>query len=315
MPSAEAQCADKVLVIRPAAFGANPETAASNSFQAPEPVATRHLVNRAALEEFAGLTRRLQGAGIDAIAADDTPTPVKPDAVFPNNWFSTHADGTVVLYPMMAPSRRPERRPELLEAIAKERQLVISRVVDLSSFEAQGKFLEGTGSLVLDRVNRIVYACLSPRTDRDVLGEFSVQTGCEVIAFRATDNNGLAIYHTNVMLSIGTEFAIVCSECIEDASRARVLSSLRATRASIIEVSRAQMGLFACNLLEVSTAGDERAVLMSSTAARAVRLDEAPPPGVDQVVVVDIPTIERYGGGSLRCMLGEIFLPSAAALK
>lgn len=312
MPSPEAQCADKVLIVRPAAFGANPETAASNSFQAPEPAETRHLVSRGAREEFEELTLRLRRSGVDTIAVDDTPSPVKPDAIFPNNWFSTHADGTVVLYPMMAPSRRLERRPELIESIARDRGLRISRVVDLSSFETQGKYLEGTGSLVLDRANRIGYACLSPRTDRDVLSEFSVQMGYEIIAFRATDNKGLAIYHTNVMLSIGTEFAIVCSECIEDASRARVLSSLRATRASIIEVSRSQMGLFACNLLEVSTRSGERALLMSSTAARALRLDETPPPGVDHVVAIDIPTIERYGGGSLRCMLGEIFLPLAA---
>ncbi len=311
MPSSEEQCAATLLLIRPCAFGANPETAASNSFQSTEPLATRPVVSRTALGEFSALTERLEHAGIDLIVADDSPSPDKPDAIFPNNWVSTHADGTVVLYPMMAPSRRHERRPDLIESAARGRGLAVGRVIDLSHFEAAGKFLEGTGSLVLDRINRVAYACLSPRTDRDVLGEFAARLGYEAIAFRATDNKGLAIYHTNVMMSLGTEFAVVCSECIEDVSRARVLSSLRATRTSIIEVSRSQMGLFACNILEVKSASAERIVLMSATAARTLRLDESPPPGVDQVVAVEIPTIERYGGGSLRCMLAEIFLPPA----
>jgi hypothetical protein len=311
MPAVEEQCAATILLVRPAQFGANPETAASNSFQAAGAPATRQLVSRAALEEFDALTQRLTAAGIDTWVANDTPAPEKPDAIFPNNWFTTHADGTVVLYPMMAPSRRRERRPEIIEAAARGRGLALKRVIDLSRFEGQGKFLEGTGSLVLDRVNRLAYAALSPRTDRDVLGEFASQLGYEAIAFHAMDNKGLAIYHTNVMMSIGSEFAVVCSECIEEASRRRVLDRLRSTRASIIEVSRAQMELFACNILEVKTRRDEHAVLMSTSAARALRLDSSPPPGVDAIVAVDIPTIERYGGGSLRCMLAEIFLPPA----
>jgi hypothetical protein len=315
MPAVEEQCAATVLLVRPAAFGANPETEASNSFQATEAPATRQLVSRAALEEFEAVTQRLAAAGIDIEVADDTPVPQKPDAIFPNNWLSTHADGTVVLYPMMAPSRRLERRPEILEALARERGLFVKRVIDLSQFEAQGKFLEGTGSLVLDRMNRIAYASLSPRAHRDALSEFAVRMGYEVIAFRATDNKGLAIYHTNVMMSLGTEFAVICSECIEESSRGRVLASLRATRASIIEVSRSQMGLFACNILEVKAGRDERAVLMSATAARTLRLEDSPPPGVDTIVSIDIPTIERYGGGSLRCMLAEIFLPPAGASR
>ena len=315
MPAVEEQCAATVLLVRPAAFGANPQTEASNSFQATEAPATRQLVSRAALEEFEAVTQRLTAAGIDICVADDTPVPQKPDAIFPNNWLSTHADGTIVLYPMMAPSRRLERRPQIVEALARERGWLLKRIIDLSQFEERGKFLEGTGSLVLDRVHRLAYAALSPRTDRDVLSEFATRLGYEVIAFRATDNKGLAIYHTNVMLSLGTEFAVICSECIEESSRGRVLASLRATRASIIEVSRSQMGFFACNILEVKFGRDERAVLMSATAARALRFENSPPPGVDTIVSVDIPTIERYGGGSLRCMLAEIFLPPAGATR
>jgi hypothetical protein len=315
MRPTEPTSASSVLLIRPASFAANPETAASNSFQAAEPEAARQLVSRAALEEFGAFAETLAGAGIDAIIADDTPTPPKPDAVFPNNWFSTHADGTVVLYPMMAPSRRLERRPEILEALGRNRGFRVQRVIDLSPFESQGRFLEGTGSLVLDRPNRIAYACLSPRTDRAVLSEFGSRLEYEVIAFRAFDHKGTAIYHTNVMLSLGTEFAVVCSACIEESGRARVLRSLRATRASIIEVSQPQMELFACNILEVRTRAGERAVLMSETAARALRLMDVPPPGVDLVITAAIPTIERYGGGSLRCMLAEIFLPQGAGMR
>lgn len=311
MTREQEQCAPSVFVVRPAAFGSNPETAASNSFQALDTSAMRPAIARAALEEFAGVARQLAAAGVNVNVVEDKAPPERPDAIFPNNWVSTHSDGTVVLYPMMAPTRRLERRPELIEELARARGLSIRDVIDLSAFETSGRFLEGTGSLVLDRINRIAYACLSPRTDVEVLREFASRLGYEIVAFRATDNQGIAIYHTNVMLSVGTEFAVVCAECIEDFSRARVLTRLRATRPSIIEVSRAQMGLFACNILEVQTQDGERAVLMSGTAARALRFESAPPPGVDRIVAVDIPTIERYGGGSLRCMIAELFLPSA----
>jgi len=311
--TSDSQSASTLLLVRPAAFAANPETAASNSFQSTEPEAARQLVSRTALEEFDALTGALRTAAIETIVAADTPVPPKPDAIFPNNWFSTHADGTVVLYPMMAPSRRLERRLEVIEALEAEHGFSVRRVVDLSAQEASGRFLEGTGSLVLDRVNRVAYACLSPRTDPAALEDFGRRLAYQVIAFRAFDHQGIAIYHTNVMLSLGSEFAIICSDCIEERSRAGVLRSLRAARASIIEVSRAQMERFACNVLEVRTAGGEHALLMSTTAARALRCADAPPPGIDRVVTADIPTIECYGGGSLRCMLAEIFLPRFGA--
>ena len=307
--NSDPQSAATVLLVRPAAFAANPETAASNSFQAPQPEAARRLINRTALEEFDALTHSLATAGIDARVIEDTPLPPKPDAVFPNNWLSTHADGTVVLYPMMAASRRPERRPEILAALGSEYGFAVRRVIDLSPFEGQGRFLEGTGSLVLDRMSRVAYACISPRTDRALLAEFGRQLDYEVVAFEATDHQGTAIYHTNVMLSLGSEFALVCSDCIADGARAAVLGSLRSARASILEVSRAQMRLFACNVLEVRTSGGERALLMSATAARALQFAGDLPPGIDRLVVADMPTIERYGGGSLRCMVTEIFLP------
>ncbi len=309
----EPQCAGMVLAIRPAAFAANPQTAASNSFQSAGPDAARHIVSRAALAEFRALTERLNAADVDLVVADDTAQPEKPDAIFPNNWFSTHADGTVVLYPMMAPNRRLERRPDLLCAVAAARGLAISRVIDLSPAEVEGRYLEGTGSLVLDRVNHIAYACTSPRTDRDALSQFSARLNYEIVAFRALDHLGLPIYHTNVMLSLGSEFAVVCAECIADADRERVLASLNAARTSIIEVSRAQMERFTCNILEVRARNGASVVLMSETAEGALRFRLSPPPGVDAVVSVAIPTIERFGGGSLRCMLAEIFLPPLGA--
>ena len=306
---------DPVLTIRPAAFAANPLTAASNSFQSAEPGAARQLVSRAAFEEFQALTERLTAADVDVIVVGDTPQPEKPDAVFPNNWFSTHADGTVVLYPLMAPNRRLERRLDVLSTLAAERGLAISRVIDLSAGEAQGRYLEGTGSLVLDRVNHIAYVCTSPRTDRDAVSEFSARLDYDIVAFRALDHQGTAIYHTNVMLSIGSEFAVVAADCIVDADRERVLASLQATRTSLIEVSRAQMERFACNILEVRTRSGASVVLMSDTAEGALGFRLSPPPGVDAIVSVAIPTIERFGGGSLRCMLAEIFLPPAGAVS
>lgn len=311
----ESQCAGTVLTIRPAAFAANPLTAASNSFQSAEPGAARQLVSRAGFEEFQALTERLTAADVDVIVVGDTPQPEKPDAVFPNNWFSTHADGTVVLYPLMAPNRRLERRLDVLSTLAAERGLAISRVIDLSAGEAQGRYLEGTGSLVLDRVNHIAYVCTSPRTDRDAVSEFSARLDYDIVAFRALDHQGTAIYHTNVMLSIGSEFAVVAAECIVDADRERVLASLQATRTSLIEVSRAQMERFACNILEVRTRSGASVVLMSDTAEGALGFRLSPPPGVDAIVSVAIPTIERFGGGSLRCMLAEIFLPPAGAVS
>src|SRR5579863_3213999 len=220
----EPQSARAVLMVRPASFGFNPQTAASNAFQrAGDPPGSAH-AQRLALAEFDALAEALQRAGVEVLIAADTPLPAKPDAIFPNNWVSFHFDGTVALYPMLAANRRWERREEILEQVVHEGRFHVSRTIDLTHREAEGKFLEGTGSVVLDRAHRVAYASLSPRTDLDVLGEFAQQLDYELMTFDAVDAGGAAIYHTNVLMAIGTGFAVVCSESIVEAQRAAVLS-------------------------------------------------------------------------------------------
>jgi hypothetical protein len=303
----ESQCAPAVLMIRPARFGANPETADSNRFQQGGAGADAGDLAR---REFDGLVSALRGAGVDVVVADDTVEPPKPDACFPNNWVSFHADGSAVLYPMMAPSRRAERRPELLESL-RVIGFGISRTIDLSPLEARDEFLEGTGSLVLDRCHRIAYACRSPRTTKGALAEFSARLGYRIVAFDALGPDGRAAYHTNVVMAIGEGFALVCAEAIADArQRSRVLGELARAGHEPLEIDAGAMQGFAGNLLALR-AGDGRQVVAASETAwkslpstvRATLEAQA------RVVTAPIPTIERYGGGSVRCMIAEVFLP------
>jgi len=303
----EPQSANAVLMVRPSRFGFNPQTAASNVLQkAPESTDPQ----AQALREFDRLADALQRAGVEVLVAADTAAPLKPDAIFPNNWVSFHRDGTVALYPMMAENRRAERREEILGFVVREGSFRVSRTVDLTHREAENKFLEGTGSVVLDRTHRVAYASPSPRTDLDVLGEFAQQLDYELVTFDATDAAGRPVYHTNVAMAIGTRFAVVCGEAIPDAAhRAAVLSRLRANGHDVIEISIGQMLQFAGNVLEL-TAGGAAVIALSSAAwscletkQRRVLESHA------SVLPVAIPTIERVGGGGVRCMLAEIHLP------
>jgi len=297
-------------MVRPARFAFNPQTATSNTFQSASESAADAGTGSLALREFDRLAGELKRAGVEVIIAKDTASPVKPDAVFPNNWVSFHRDGTVVLYPMLAPNRRLERRDDLLRQVTKDGGYRIHRTVDLSYRETQAKFLEGTGSLVLDRVNRIAYAGLSARTDLDVLGEFAQQLDYDLVTFEAFDAAAKPIYHTNVLMAIGAGFAVLCGQAITDAvHRAAVSGKLRATGHEVIEISMSQMQRFAGNLLELAP---ERGTIiaMSEGAWRSFdssqrRLLE----GYGSIVAVDIPVIERLGGGGVRCMLAEIHLP------
>ena len=306
----EPQSAGAVLMVRPARFGFNPQTAASNAFQQsghiPDPAETQTLV----LSEFAGLAEALQRAGVAVMIAPDTPVPAKPDAIFPNNWVSFHFDGTVVLYPMLAPNRRAERRGEILELAAAWGRFRVSRTVDLTHREAEGKFLEGTGSLVLDRTHRIAYASLSPRTDLDVLGEFAQLLDYELVTFEAEGTGAQPVYHTNVAMAIGTRFAVVCGEAIaRPQHREAVFTRLRAAGHDIIDITQRQMYAFAGNLLELAPPGG-RIIALSTTAWRS--LDAAQRRVLEShgdIVPVAIPTIERMGGGGVRCMLAELHLP------
>ncbi|HEY5265108.1 MAG TPA: arginine deiminase-related protein [Steroidobacteraceae bacterium] len=306
----EPQCAGAVLMVRPASFGFNPQTAASNAFQQPPAAAAEFDQQASALLEFDAAAKALQRAGVQVLVAADTQDPIKPDAIFPNNWVSFHLDGTVALYPMLAPNRRWERREDILQQVVREGSFHVSRTIDLTYREAQDKFLEGTGSLVLDRAHRVAYASPSPRTDLDVLGEFAQQLDYELVTFEALDASGQPVYHTNVLMAIGAGFAVVCGEAIaQPERRAAVLSKLRATGHDIVDISRRQMLQFGANLLELAPAAGN--IIALSTAAwrsfdaKQLRILEAHA----GLVPLEIPVIERFGGGGVRCMLAEIHLP------
>jgi hypothetical protein len=309
MSSHDAQSTADVLMIRPASFASNPETLASNRFQSTSAQAAAD-VQRTALAEFEALALALQQAGVNVHVFDDTRTPIKPDAIFPNNWFSTHVDGTVVLYPMLAPNRRLERRLDVIEALHTRDGFHVHSTIDITHRELENKFLEGTGSLVLDRPNRVAYACLSPRTDLDVLGEFGQRLDYDVVAFDAVDAHGASIYHTNVLMSVGTQFAAVCTSAIEADRRVGIVNLLQSTGRKVIDLSFEQMHSFAGNMLEVRTQSGELIAAMSDTAARSLTSEQrATLESCARIVSVPIPTIEQLGGGSVRCMLAEVYLP------
>jgi len=307
----EPQSAPAILMVRPASFGFNLQTAASNAFQQNPSEAAETEPQGLALEEFDAVAKALQRAGVDVLVAPDTVLPVKPDAVFPNNWVSFHFDGTVTLYPMLAPNRRWERREEVLEQVVREGGFRVLRTFDLTHREAEGKFLEGTGSLVLDRPHRVAYASLSPRTDLDVLGEFAQLLDYDLVTFEARDSAAQAVYHTNVVMAIGTRFAVVCGDAIvEPTHRDAVFNQLRAAGHDIVDISLRQMLDFAGNVLELAPAAGGHVIALSTTAWRSLELAQRRVlESHAEVIPVSIPTIERVGGGGVRCMLAEIHLP------
>jgi hypothetical protein len=306
----DVQRARSVLMVRPASFGFNQQTSATNAFQQHSSSGAQIDQQGLALREFDGLAGALQRAGVEVIVAADSVSPVKPDAVFPNNWVSFHPDGTVVLYPMLALNRRLERREELIAQVARDGAFRITRTVDLSYREEQHKFLEGTGSMVLDRAQQIAYACISPRTDLDVLGEFAQQLDYELATFEAFDSAGRAVYHTNVVMAVGGRFAVVCGEAIaEPQHREAVLAKLRATGHEVIDITLTQMHQFGGNILELAPRAGS-VIAMSTTAWRS--FDAAQRRTLEShgdIVAAAIPTIETFGGGGVRCMLAEIHLP------
>lgn len=309
-PASVAQCAEAVLMVRPRHFGFNAETAVTNRFQ--QAGASEHTAAQARAE-FDAFANALATEGVKVCVAEDADSKRNPDAVFPNNWVSFHADGTVVLYPMQAASRRGERRAEVIDAVVRDTGFRVTRTLDLTHHESQGHFLEGTGSLVLDHLERVAYACRSPRTHESVARVWAHELGYELEMFTATDGRGTPIYHTNVVMSIGTRVAVVASECIDPADRGRIINRVGAAR-EVLSITEAEMQAFAGNVLELGTwdecLGDMRILVMSTTAQRALaarkyaRLYAA----VDAVLGVPVDIIERHGGGSVRCMLAEVFL-------
>lgn len=309
-----AQAADAVLMIRPRHFASNPATAATNAFQQFDAAPAPALAQARAVAEFDGAVAALRAAGVRVIVADDTPAPVTPDAVFPNNWFSTHGDGRVVLYPMLAPNRRDERRADLVPTLLPDAGYAVREVLDLTGWEDEGAFLEGTGSLVLDRIGRVAFAARSPRTDARVVQAFARAMGYAAVVFDAVDAQGRAVYHTNVVMCVGTGFAVICARAIADeATRRHVLALLRESGREVIDIDPAQLAAFAGNVLELRAATGAPYLAMSRTACGAFtaaqrdRLCQHATP-----VVADLPVIEQCAGGSLRCMLAEIHLPPLA---
>jgi hypothetical protein len=299
------QTTSHVLMIRPVHFGYNAQTAVNNAFQSVEDLDAQDK----ALNEFDSFVALLRRHSIDVTVVDDTPTPHTPDSIFPNNWVSFHDDGRVVLYPMYAANRRLERKPHVLEAL--RARFHLTTPIDLSEYEQQGLFLEGTGSMVLDRTHKIAYACLSQRTDAAVLEDFCRRLGYTPHTFTATDAKGYPIYHTNVMMCIADTYAVICLDSIaDDAERQQTIKRLESTNKEIITITLDQMNHFAGNMLQVSNATGERLLVMSSQAYHSLtqeqifQIEQRNP-----IIHASLDTIERNGGGSARCMIAEVFLP------
>jgi hypothetical protein len=303
------QSTNNILMIRPVSFGFNEQTAESNAFQTRS--ADQQQVQAKALTEFDGLVQTLRANDVNVTVIDDTAQPHTPDAIFPNNWVSFHADGEVFLYPMQAANRRLERREDIIRKLGDN--FNVKHVIDLSRFERESKFLEGTGSMVLDRGNKIAYACPSPRTDENVMATFCKQTGYNAVTFHAVDQNGLAIYHTNVLMCVGTNFAVICLDSISDTfEKEEVTNSLKTTGKQIVDISFDQMNHFAGNMLEVKNNKGDTLVVMSQSAYNSLTYEQKSVLSTfGKLVYADINTIETNGGGSARCMIAEVHLPEA----
>jgi hypothetical protein len=297
-------------MIRPVQFESNPLTAASNRFQGKTDSAPAEQ-QAAAVREFDALVDSLRDAGVEVIVIDDMDEPHTPDSIFPNNWISMHADGRVVLYPMEAENRRAERRMDIVDHLGDALGRQITELVDLSSHEDTGHYLEGTGSMVLDRANRVAYACVSTRTHLDPLGDFAQRMGYDVVAFEAVDSGGVPIYHTNVLMNVGEKVAVICGEAIpREDQREAVLERLRETGHEVVLLSYAQLDAFAGNMLELRNKDGARVLAMSQQAYDS--LDEqqrAILAANSRIISVAINNIESSAGGSVRCMLAEIHLP------
>lgn len=300
------QTTNHILMIRPVNFLFNTETAVNNAFQVSSDDKDVH---DKALQEFDSFVKKLSSSSIDVTVIDDSPEPHTPDSIFPNNWVSFHQDGSVVLYPMFAANRRLERKPAVLEHIRSN--FAVKRVIDLSVYEANGTFLEGTGSVVLDRKRHIAYACLSPRTDASLLNEFCRKMKYKPVAFRAVDKNGRAIYHTNVMMCVADKFVVICFDSIIDPEEKRkVETAIVESGKEIVTISMDQMNHFAGNMLQVRNDKGEKFLVMSTQAFDSLMPEQLKKlERFNSIIHSPLDTIEKNGGGSARCMIAEVHLP------
>jgi hypothetical protein len=301
------QTTSHILMIKPVAFDFNAETAVNNAFQ--QTGGNANAQQRAEIE-FDGFVEALTAAGVDVTVVRDTPVPHTPDSIFPNNWISFHQNGALILYPMYAANRRAERKAHVVAAIASKFE--IDRCIDFSGEEAGGRFLEGTGSMVLDRANAVAYACLSPRTDERLFHEWCERIGFTGISFRSVDAQGGEIYHTNVMMCVADRYAVICSESIRDSEERRaVLEQLTKNGKHLVEIGYDQMNRFAGNMLQVENASGQTLLVMSSQAYAALTAEQIKTlEAFNPILHADLTAIETNGGGSARCMMAEVFLPS-----
>ena len=307
------QTTNSILMIRPVAFRMNEQTTVNNYYQKVLDGLLPATVNAKAQQEFDAFVEKLTAVGVDVTVVEDSQNPDTPDSIFPNNWISFHENGDVALYPMFAENRRAERREDILDLL-EDKGFVINNIVDYTSAEEDGFFLEGTGSLLLDRTNSKAYCALSPRADEELFIEFCEDFDYAPVifeAFQTVDSERKLIYHTNVMMCLGETFAVICSDCIDDKKeRKMVLDNLKENGKEVILITESQMNNFAGNMLEILGANDKRYVVMSAAAHQVLT-----PKQIEQlekhaeILSSSLDTIEACGGGSARCMMAEIFLP------
>ena len=308
------QITNTILMIRPVAFRMNEQTAVNNYFQE-EIDAQNQTINARAQKEFDDFVTILRKNGVHVIVVDDTKEPDTPDSIFPNNWISFHANSTVAVYPMFAENRRKERREDIFDKLENE-GYKIKDIVDYTSVEEDGLFLEGTGSILLDRVNRKAYCALSKRADEELFIEFCEDFDCFPVLFTANqtvDGKRMPIYHTNVMMAMAENFAVICLDTIDDKKeRKNVSEHLKKDGKEIIAITEEQMHHFAGNMLQVYGANEERFMVMSSAAYHSLRQDQLDAITKHcNIIHSSLETIETCGGGSARCMMAEVFLPKA----
>ena len=308
------QITNHIMMIQPVSFRYNEQTAVNNYYQQAMEGLSPDKAQEKALEEFNTFVGVLRSNGIDVVVIPDTKEPDTPDSIFPNNWVSFHKDGTVGLFPMYAENRRDERREDILETLVDDYGFHIKEIKDFTEFEEHDKFLEGTGSMILDRENKLCYAAISIRTDEQAVIQFCDEFGYEPICFTANqDVNGerLAIYHTNVMMCVADNYVVICLDTIDDLSeRQKVIDSLTKTKKEIIEISEAQKQLFAGNMLQVM--GDQPYLVMSKSAYDSLTKNQIETiEKYNPIISSSLDIIEACGGGSARCMMAELFLPKA----
>ena len=304
------QITNNIMMIEPVSFNYNTETAINNYYQINNTALSKEEIQQKALKEFKEFVSLLRSKNINVIVFKDTENPKTPDSIFPNNWVSFHIDGEIVLYPMYAKNRRLERRNDIIQKLRDD--FIVTKINDFSYYENQELYLEGTGSMILDRENKICYAAISDRTNKNIVNDFCNQLNFKPILFTSNQDvrgKRLAIYHTNVMMCIATNFAIVCLDSIDcNEEKDRVIDILNETKKEIISISEEQTNKFAGNMLEVE--GDKKYLVMSKSAYSCLTENQIKKINkYCEILYSDLSTIEDYGGGSARCMMAEIFLP------